>query len=208
MTAAPDARKRLIAALHAEAKRAGLDEELRREVMRQATGKASAAEMTLPELGRALDAIKGRSAARRRVPRASQAADSPHARKARALWLSLWHLGAIADPTEEALAAFALRQCGVAALQWVSPRDAGRIIEALRAMAGRAGFAATTGIDTATAQRDLVAAQLAILDGLGIAPGAGFEGARLVHLSGASTAHRMIGRLGEMIRKAKGRAHD
>lgn len=69
-------------------------------------------------------------------------ADSPEALKARALWLALWHLGELADGSEVALAAFAERQTGVAALQWVRGEDASRVIDALKAMCGRAGYQA------------------------------------------------------------------
>jgi phage gp16-like protein len=74
------------------------------------------------ELGR----LHGRRAPRDgrgdEAPRASQpkkagepaAADHPFAAKARALWISLYHLGAIDNPSEQALEAFARRQLGSA----------------------------------------------------------------------------------------------
>lgn len=129
------ARKRLIAAVHAEAKRHGMDTETRRGLIKLATGKASSAELTVGELGKVLDAIKGRS--RRAAGEGRVLADTPHARKIRALWLSLYHLGLVADPTEAALAHFAERQCKVMALQWVSVEESVKIIEALKAWAVR-----------------------------------------------------------------------
>ena len=37
-------------------------------------------------------------------------AQTPHARKIRAMWLSLFHLGEVSEPSEDALAAFVERQ--------------------------------------------------------------------------------------------------
>lgn len=129
------ARRRLIAAVHAEAKRHGMDTETRRGLIKLATGKTSSAELTVGELGKVIDAIKGR--ARRAAGQGRVLADTPHARKIRALWLSLYHLGLVTDPTEAALAHFAARQCKVMALQWVSAEESIKIIEALKAWAVR-----------------------------------------------------------------------
>lgn len=64
--------------------------------------------------------------------------------KMRALWLSLWHLGVIADSSEEALAGFARRvtggkSFGIEALQWVREEDASAVIEALKERLARDG---------------------------------------------------------------------
>ncbi len=69
-----------------------------------------------------------------------QAATHPMARKARALWISLHQLGAVRDPSERALEAFARRQLGCEKLVWARQSDAYRLIEALKAMAKRAGW--------------------------------------------------------------------
>ena len=71
-------------------------------------------------------------------------ADGPEIRKMRALWLSLYHLGVVTDPSEEALAGFARRvtggkETGIAALAWVKGKAAFEVIEALKAWAARAG---------------------------------------------------------------------
>lgn len=165
MTAAPkpDARRKLLAAVHAEAKRHGMDDDMRRDLVLKVTGKASTAFLSPRELGKVLDAIKGRLPVSREAVRGRALADSPHARKMRALWLSLWNLGVVDSPSEDALGAFAERQCGVQALQWVRPAEASRIIEALRGMAARRGFAPKANASTADAEAALAAAQRMLL---------------------------------------------
>jgi len=155
--------RKLLAAVHAEANRHGMDDDTRRDLVLKVTGKTSSTLLSPRELGQVLDAIKGRLPVSRGAVRGRALADSPHARKIRALWLSLWNLGAVDSPSEEALAAFAERQCGVEALQWVRPAEASRIIEALRGMAARRGFAPKANAPTADAEAALAAAQRMLL---------------------------------------------
>jgi len=84
-------------------------------------------------------------------------AETAWARKARALWLSLYHLGELSDPSEEALAAFCHRQTQVDALQWLSPAEAWALIESLKQWCARCGFEvpATEEDGGAEAKREL-----------------------------------------------------
>lgn len=75
-----------------------------------------------------------------RSPRTAKPADHPVALKARALWISLHHLCAIADPSEKALEAFARRQLRCDRLQWANQSQGYRLIEALKAIAARHGW--------------------------------------------------------------------
>lgn len=207
MTAAPDPAKRraLIAALHAEAKKQGMDDDLRRQVIANATGKRSAAELTIPELGKALDAIKGRAGARQQPARGRALADSDHGRKIRALWLSLWNLAAVDSPTEAAIAAFAKRQLRVDALQWVSPHQASSIIEALRDIGRRHGWDVRPGCSVDEAEIALVTAQFEKLRARGRA--AGRDQAWQIVVQGEISRREVIRRYGELIRAHKGGAH-
>lgn len=190
--------RKLLAAVHAEAKRHGLDDDTRRDLVLKVTGKTSSAFLSPRELGQVLDAIKGRLPVSRGAVRGRALADSPHARKIRALWLSLWNLGAVDSPSEEALAAFAERQCGVQALQWVRPAEASAIIEALRGMARRHGFDVPAGATREAAEWKLFYAQRQMLADLGrdipLEPPAG------------SSLSAVTRRLGEAIRSLKGGA--
>lgn len=62
-------------------------------------------------------------------------ADSPEARKARALWLFLHELGEVRDPSERALGHYCKRVLKVDALQWT--RDLWKLIESLKDWAMR-----------------------------------------------------------------------
>ena len=67
-------------------------------------------------------------------------ADSPSARKARALWISLYQLGAVHSQAESALVAFGKRQLKVEQLQWADQALMYRLIEALKAIGRRHGW--------------------------------------------------------------------
>ena len=54
------ARTRAIRAVHAEARRRGIDDEARRAIQRSVVGVDSCADMSLDQLRRVLDALKGR----------------------------------------------------------------------------------------------------------------------------------------------------
>ena len=56
----------------------------------------------------------------------------PQSRKLRAMWIEMHQLGIIKNPAESALCAFVKRETGVAALQWLKPYQASRVIEILK----------------------------------------------------------------------------
>ncbi|NBB51480.1 DUF1018 domain-containing protein [Rhizobium sp. CRIBSB] len=131
-------------------KELGLDEDTYRAILQRLTGQTSSAACSDAELGRVLDEFKtkgwtprvvaGGKTGAARPRRAVQPADHPSAKKARALWLSLWNLGEVRDPSEAALEAFARRQLKVERLQWADQSQTYKLIEALKAMAERAGW--------------------------------------------------------------------
>lgn len=129
-------RKRLIAAVHAAKKTAGLDDDTYRDKLQAATGKRSAKDCTDAELRAVLDQLNG---AARGAARTRRRADGAQVGKVTALWWSLHHLGVTANPSDRALAAFVKRQAGVDALQWANPDQLARIIDALKAWAERDG---------------------------------------------------------------------
>lgn len=126
-------RNRLIAAVHAAARKAGLDQDAYRDTLERITGKRSAAAMTRAELGRVLDRING-------LPEAARPTDRrPHLPKIRALWWDLYWMGAIDQPGADALSAFVARQTGVARIEWLRADQAHRVIEALKDWLTREG---------------------------------------------------------------------
>jgi phage gp16-like protein len=158
-----DPRARLLGALHAAKRSAGLDDDTYRDVLEAVTKKRSAKDLSIAELNRVIDHINlrvNRSPEMRgayaknqgtqfqdrgRVKGPARAgsramAQGPQAAKIRALWLSLYHLGEVHDPSEAAMVHFVKRQTGQDALEWLEPRQAGKVIDALKSWSERAGY--------------------------------------------------------------------
>ena len=138
--------KSALAAIHVGKKALGLDDETYRDLLERVTGKRSAGQLddsgrqaVLSEMRRLGFAPKGGG---RRRP-----AKGPLVSKMRALWLSLYNLGEVGDPSDGALAKFAAAQTvsaarpdGVQRLEWLDPVAADRVIKGLRGWCGRVGF--------------------------------------------------------------------
>jgi len=129
--AAPD-RVKLIRAIHAACRQAGLDEDDRRAFQAGVVeGKTSLGDMDAGELRRVLGRLNGQS---QPAP-----AGRPHIGKVRALWWSLYWLGEVDQTDERAIDSFVQRQTGIAALRFLDHRQADAVIEALKAWVARAG---------------------------------------------------------------------
>lgn len=136
-------RRVMLAKINIGRQQIGMVEDDYRQVLFEETGKTSLKECSDAQL----DAMVGRlkQLGFKPIPKGGGrgAAQHPMARKARALWISLHHLGAVKNPSEEALEAFAKRQIGCEKLVWARQSDAYRLIEALKAMATRHGWRQT-----------------------------------------------------------------
>lgn len=125
----------------------GLDDEAYRDILRSRFGKESRKSLGNAQLVDLIEHFKslGFKPKSTRPPKRAGSrpmAKGPEPEKIRALWLSLWHLGVVADPSEAALAAFVKRVTGgkdkgVDALQWLDGRAATKVIEGLKAVAVR-----------------------------------------------------------------------
>lgn len=170
-------RRSLLGMVHVAKKQLELNEDEYRLILITATRKWSAGEMTEGELGDVITAMKERGFVAFRSKRPGpKPADHPVARKARALWISLHQLGAIENPSESALEAFARRQLKCDRLQWANQRLADALIEALKAMAERNGWSqdlagVKPGVHLLVLKRRLVEAILGRLRGAGWVPG-------------------------------------
>jgi phage gp16-like protein len=137
-------RRAMLAKIHVARKQLQLDEDDYRQILLDETGRTSAGDCTEAELERALKRFEAKGF--KPLPKAGGAqgagrpAQHPVARKARALWISLYHLGAVRSPDEKALEAFAKRQLGCERLVWANQSHGYRLIEALKAMAARHGW--------------------------------------------------------------------
>lgn len=136
-------RRAMLAKIHVGKKDLQLDEDDYRNILMQETGRGSAGDCTEAELERVIDRFRGLGW--KPLPKAggnasTRPAQHPMARKARALWISLYHLGVVRIPTEAALEAFAKRQLGCEKLVWAKQSEGYKLIEALKDMAAKAGW--------------------------------------------------------------------
>ncbi|KZX94645.1 hypothetical protein A3718_00910 [Erythrobacter sp. HI0019] len=139
-------RRSMLAKIHVAKKQLAMDEDDYRQLLFEQTGHGSAGDCTDAQLARVIERMK--AIGFRPLPRAGKkAATHPMARKARAMWISLHHLGVVQNPAEEALEAFARRQLKCERLSWANQRDAHKLIEALKAMAQRNGWRQTAAHD-------------------------------------------------------------
>ncbi len=119
-------RRQLLAAIHAEARRAGLSEEARRDRLEAATGKRSCRAMSLAELARAAGAVRAAGAGGRPVrPRESGPADRPLLRAVYAL------LGSRPAAYAEAILRRMHGAAAPARLAWASDRQLRQVVAAL-----------------------------------------------------------------------------
>lgn len=155
-------RNAMIVKVHVAKKELGLDDTAYGDVLFRETGRGSSADCSDDQLVKLLDAFKRMGwQAKPKQPR-SRVADHKTARKARALWISLGHLGAVENVSEKALEAFAKRQLGCDRMQWADQTMMFKLIEALKAMALRDGWD-STGSDLGVVKFRLLTAILAKL---------------------------------------------
>jgi phage gp16-like protein len=139
-------RRSMLAKIHVAKKQLGLSDDDYRQIMMQETGHDSAADCSEAELERVIGRLQaqGFKPLPKAGPGAAQRpAQHPMAKKARALWISLYHLSAVRSPDEKALEAFAKRQLGCERLVWANQSDGFKLIEALKAMAQKHGWPQT-----------------------------------------------------------------
>lgn len=189
------AHPRQIAAIHAEAKRLGMDDGSRRDLMEATAGKRSAAELNSLEAEAVLRRMRGLGGR----PLSAVAAGK-YAPILRALWLSAYHLGAVRKRDDRALHAFVKRQTSIDHTRFLTEwAEANKTIIAIKAMCERAGVDWPTE-GSVTNQKQAVVR--AIIRRLGAA-GAVVEAPRLEGLDNAAL-DRLQARLGARLRIALG----
>jgi len=139
--ASADTRARLVRLIHVAKRELGLDDETYRALLHGSVRKESTSAMTVPELERVIDRMKRAGfKVRTKRPTSRQSrplAQYPEAKKIRALWLFLYELGAVSDPSEAALASYVKRITKVDALQWLNGYQTEVVIETLKKWALR-----------------------------------------------------------------------
>lgn len=140
-------RRAMIAKIKIAVKELQICDDDYRAMLARLTGETSAADCTEAGLAAVLNELKdkGFQAQPKKAP--PRAADHRPAMKARALWISLHHLGAITNPSERELEAFARRQLKCDRLQWADQGQMFKLIEALKAIGARHGWDITGRIN-------------------------------------------------------------
>lgn len=202
-----------IAAIHASAKRAGLDDAARRDLMAAETGKRSAKDLAAAEAGRVLDAL-ARLAGPDRSPAAT--ASGKWAPILQVLWLSAYHLGLARSRDDRALIAFVQRQTKVTHTRFLTHDDADladAVIHGLRGWMARKAGVVWPQRGGATANRiAVVEAQWRRLAGRGAVPADGLDAFAARSLrsndwraAAAADLDRLIRTLGTRLRAALAR---
>ncbi|VWX62542.1 gp16 family protein [Sphingorhabdus sp. 109] len=166
-------RNSMIGKIHVARKQLNMVEDDYRQLLLDTTGEISLTKCGDAQLVKMVDALKAKGF--QALPTKRKTADHPVARKARALWISLYHLNAIENPSDQALEAFARRQLRAAQLQWADQTQGYKLIEALKQMAERHGWSqeggrAKAGNQVHVLQRCLCEAIRAKLEAKGLCP--------------------------------------
>lgn len=155
-----DSRGKLMGAVRAACGRKQISDDDRKAIQLEVTGVPSMADMDISALGKLLDHLnkdwKGPMGHRAYVG------------KAKALWWTLYWLGAVNEPGDAQLDAFVKRQTGKSYLRFLGHKEAFSVIEALKAWAARADVVwptdqilaerrqATPGVEMAQLERHAV----------------------------------------------------
>jgi phage gp16-like protein len=125
-----------LAKIHIGKKQLGLAEDDYRDLLERVTGHRSSAAMSegqrqavLSEMQRL--GFKAAPAAKNKSPHA-------HVRKVFAVWGDMVRKGQLRQPDKAALHSFCERQTGIKNAEWLSPEQASKVVEGLKAMQRRA----------------------------------------------------------------------
>ncbi|MFA5825833.1 MAG: regulatory protein GemA [Gallionellaceae bacterium] len=123
--------KREIQIIKIAQKQLGMDDETYRAMLWTVARVKSSTELDFAGRKKVLAHLESRGF-KRTKPQPRKLADDPQSKMIRALWLQLHEAGKVRNPSESALAAFAKRQTGRDALQWLSGAEASALIEELK----------------------------------------------------------------------------
>lgn len=125
--------------IHVARRELGLDEDTYRDALQRAIGKRSAKGLSVAECKAIVDELSRMGFKPASKP-SGKGLPGPYGRKAQALWIALYNLGAVADRRDSALLAFIKRQTGLERAEWL--RDAAQgaaVVEALKSWCAREG---------------------------------------------------------------------
>lgn len=171
-------RRSLYGKIEVAKKALGLDDDTYRDIVEQQFNKRSRINLSNTQLVDLIEHFKTLGFKPKRKPpaRAGQEklADGRSHKKIRALWISLYNLGIVRDPSEAALGNYVKRMAKVDNLQWLKSDAAFSVIEALKSWASREGGVNWEGYRTAVnveyrPRLRVIEAQWSALHKLGVA---------------------------------------
>ncbi|MEO0589091.1 MAG: regulatory protein GemA [Pseudomonadota bacterium] len=118
-----------------------LDDDDYRQILLEETGQNSTKKCTVADLERVVSRFEAKGWQSKPKRGGQRKAQHPMAKKARALWISLYQLGVVRSRDEASLEAFAKRQLKCEKLAWAKQSHGGKLIEALKDMAAKADWA-------------------------------------------------------------------
>lgn len=124
-------KRRDIQIIHIAKQQLGMDEETYRAMLWTVARAKSSTELDFAGRKKVFEYLESRGF-KRTKPQTRKLADDPQSKMIRALWLQLHAAGKVRNPSESALAAFAKRQTGRDALQWLNAKEASALIEELK----------------------------------------------------------------------------
>lgn len=128
------------AKIHIAIKEIGMTDQQYRDLLTINYGVSSSKQLNGRQIGELLRLLRNKGWKPARAPAGKNSrpmARDPQSRKIRALWLTLRDLGALRNPSEEALAKYVKKQTGVDALQWLDPQQHNQVIESLKSWVAR-----------------------------------------------------------------------
>lgn len=137
------ARNKLIAVIHVAKKQLGLTEDIYRDILFATTEKESLKDMNIDDLNKVIKAFEDQGFKKKSNSKRTgsvRRTKSRHVKLIRALWISLYQLGEVKNPSENALNAYAKRMTKVDNLHWLPPHKEDSVIASLRDWMKRAGY--------------------------------------------------------------------
>ena len=128
-----DKRKLLIKLIHVAKRELAMDDDTYRGILLSIGNVNSSSKLSISKLELVLEHFK--QAGFKIVPNKAgnlKRANDPQSKKIRALWLQLYDLGAVKNPSEYSLSLYAKRITGVSHLSWLSSDQSSQIIETLK----------------------------------------------------------------------------
>jgi phage gp16-like protein len=132
-------RNGLIAKIHVAKKQLAMEDGSYRALLKRLTGKESSAKLSIADMELVLKEFARLGFRPSKKGRALLQGDA-ELKKIRALWLNLYHLGAIRNASEEALAQYCARMAHVDNIKWMHAKQYNAVIKGLRGWLQRIGW--------------------------------------------------------------------